>query len=148
MKKAKIAIVGLGHYIYFNQFEGLREELMQKSEDFKAYLDTTVCDVLDLGYADCVENAFEAVQRLKREDADLLFVIMSTYVPSAVCALISRDNGESWTPYFLCNGVHPWDMGYPATVEKEDGTLLTIFYDHTKGGPAVIKQFTWSLDGV
>ena len=69
-------------------------------------------------------------------------------VPSAICALISRDNGESWTPYFLCEGVHPWDMGYPATVEKEDGTLLTIFYDHTKDGPAVIKQFTWSLDGV
>ena len=90
MKKAKIAIVGLGHYIYFNQFEGLREELMQKSEDFKAYLDTTVCDVLDLGYADCVEDAFEAVQRLKREDADLLFVIMSTYVPSAVCAPFAR----------------------------------------------------------
>ena len=90
MKKAKIAIVGLGHYIYFNQFEGLREELMQKSEDFKAYLDTTVCDVLDLGYADCVENAFEAVRRLKREDADLLFVIMSTYVPSAVCAPFAR----------------------------------------------------------
>ena len=90
MKKAKIAIVGLGHYIYFIQFEGLREELMQKSEDFKAYLDTTVCDVLDLGYADCVEDAFEAVQRLKREDADLLFVIMSTYVPSAVCAPFAR----------------------------------------------------------
>ena len=34
MKKAKIAIVSLGHYIYFNQFEGLREELMAKSEDF------------------------------------------------------------------------------------------------------------------
>ena len=90
MKKAKIAIVGLGHYIYFNQFEGLREELMQKSEDFKAYLDTTVCDVLDLGYADCVEGAFEAVRRLKKEDADLLFVIMSTYVPSAVCAPFAR----------------------------------------------------------
>ena len=39
MKKTKIAIVGLGHYIYFDQFEGLREELMQKSEDFRANLD-------------------------------------------------------------------------------------------------------------
>ena len=31
MKKAKIAIVGLGHYIYLDQFDGLREELMHKS---------------------------------------------------------------------------------------------------------------------
>ena len=67
-------------------------------------------------------------------------------VPSAICALISRDDGESWEPHFLCAGEHPWDMGYPATVEKKDGTLLTVFYDHTKDGPAVIKQIAWSLD--
>lgn len=90
MKKAKIAIVGLGHYIYFNQFEGLCEELMQKSEQFRGYIDSDACDVVDIGYIDCVEDAFVAVQRLKREDADLLFVILSTYVPSAVCAPFAR----------------------------------------------------------
>ena len=90
MKKAKIATVGLGHYIYFKQFEGLREELMQKSEEFKDYIDNTVCDILDLGYVDCVEDAFYAVQSLKKQDADLLFVILSTYVPSSVCAPFAR----------------------------------------------------------
>ena len=30
MKCAKIAVVSLGHYIYFQQFEGLKEELMKK----------------------------------------------------------------------------------------------------------------------
>ena len=30
MKKAKIAVVTLGHYVYFTQFEGLKEELMEK----------------------------------------------------------------------------------------------------------------------
>ena len=29
MKKAKIGVISLGHYIYFEQFEGLREELME-----------------------------------------------------------------------------------------------------------------------
>lgn len=58
MKKAKIAMVSLGHYIYFAQFEGLREELMQKSEEFKAYLDPLSCDVTDVGYIDCVEDAY------------------------------------------------------------------------------------------
>ncbi len=66
-------------------------------------------------------------------------------VPSAVCVFISRDDGESWEPHFLCHGEHPWDMGYPATVERADGTLLTVFYDHKGDGPAVIKQITWSL---
>ena len=49
MKKVKIAIVGWGHHVYFDQFEGLREELMQKSEDFRTYLDPTVCDIIDIG---------------------------------------------------------------------------------------------------
>lgn len=90
MKKAKIAIVGLGHYIYFDQFEGLREELMKKSEEFRTYLDPESCDVVDVGYIDCVEAAFDAVKALKKEDADLLFVLLSTYVPSAVAAPFAR----------------------------------------------------------
>ncbi len=90
MKKAKIAIVTLGHYIYFQQFEGLREELMQKSTDFRRYLDSETCDVVDVGYIDCAESAFEAVKALKKEDADLLFVVLSTYVPSAIAAPFAK----------------------------------------------------------
>ena len=90
MKKAKIAVVSLGHYVYFEQFEGLRAELMKKSDEFKGYLDPSRCDIFDAGYVDTVESAFEAVRRLKREDADLLFILLSTYVPSAVCAPFAR----------------------------------------------------------
>ena len=90
MKKPKIAIVSLGHYIYFQQFEGLKEELEAKGEEFKKYLDPSVCETVDLGYIDCVEQAFDAVQKLKREDADLLFILLSTYVPAAVCAPFAR----------------------------------------------------------
>ena len=90
MKSAKIAVVALGHYIYFDQFEGLREELEKKSAEFLTYLPEEGCEVVDLGYVDCVESAFDAVRRLRREDADLLFVLLSTYVPSAVCAPFAR----------------------------------------------------------
>ncbi len=90
MKKAKIAIVSLGHYVYFNQFEGLREELMQKSGQFLEYLDPARCEIADIGYIDCVEDAFEAVCKLKKEDADLVFILLSTYVPSAVCAPFAK----------------------------------------------------------
>ena len=90
MKKAKICVIGLGHYVYFEQFEGLRDELMAKTDDFIKYIDGDLCDVTDCGYIDCVEDAFRAVQRIKKEDADLLFVILSTYVPSAVAAPLAR----------------------------------------------------------
>jgi len=90
MKKAKIAVVTLGHYIYFGQFEGLKAELSEKTAQFINYIDTDKCDIFDAGYIDCADEAFEAVQKLKKEDADLLFVLLSTYVPSAVCAPFIR----------------------------------------------------------
>ena len=90
MKKAKIAVVTLGHYIYFNQFEGLKDELKLKSDEFRSYLDGDAQEVVDIGYIDCVDQAIDAVRRLKKEDADMLFVILSTYVPSAVCAPFAR----------------------------------------------------------
>ena len=90
MEKAKIAVVTLGHYIYFQQFEGLKEELMEKATEFKNFLDASDCEIVDAGYIDCVDEAFTAVKKLKKEDADLLFVILSTYVPSAVCAPFAR----------------------------------------------------------
>lgn len=90
MKNAKVAIVTLGHHIYFKQFEGLREELMGKTEAFKEYIPSDKYTVADVGYVDCVDAAFDAVRALKKEDADILFIIMSTYVPSAVCAPFAR----------------------------------------------------------
>ena len=90
MKKAKIAVVTLGHYIYFDQFDGLKAELSQKTAQFINYIDTDKCDVFDAGYVDRADEAFEAVKKLKKEDADLLFVLLSTYVPSAVCAPFAR----------------------------------------------------------
>ncbi|MBQ7387562.1 MAG: L-fucose/L-arabinose isomerase family protein [Clostridia bacterium] len=90
MKTAKIAVVSLGHYIYFKQFEGLYDELVKKSERFVNLIKNHGCDVVDAGYVDCVEDAFSAVKALKREDIDALFIILSTYVPSAVCAPFAR----------------------------------------------------------
>ncbi len=90
MKQAKIALVTLGHYIYFEQFEGLYEELSRKGGEFEALLKEENCEIVNAGYVDRVEDAFAAVRRLKREDIDLLFVVLSTYVPSAVCAPFAR----------------------------------------------------------
>lgn len=90
MKKAKIAVVTLGHYVYFEQFDGLKAELSQKTAQFINCLNTEKCDVFDVGYVDRADGAFVAVKKLKQEDADLLFVLLSTYVPSAVCAPFAK----------------------------------------------------------
>ena len=36
------------------------------------------------------------------------------------------------------------DLGYPATVERRDGSLLTVYYENT-GGQSRILQKIWRL---
>ncbi len=46
----------------------------------------------------------------------------------------------------LISGVHG-DIGYPATVELHDGSLLTVFYAHLgKDAPAEILQQKWKFE--
>ena len=62
--------------------------------------------------------------------------------------MFSTDGGESWdTDHILFESDYGDDLGYPATVELADGSLLTVFYAHTvEEGPAVIWQQKWKLD--
>ena len=59
----------------------------------------------------------------------------------------SEDNGETWdTDYILRDDAHSGDLGYPATVELNDGSLLTVYYQIPEGlNNAVIMQSIWRL---
>lgn len=91
MKKSRIAIVTVGHATYFKQFPTLKDELMKKATAFAALLPRERMEQIDGGYVSCVDEAFAAVRFLKTQDADLLFLVLSTYVPSAICAAFARN---------------------------------------------------------
>ena len=47
-------------------------------------------------------------------------------------------------------GVHNY-FGWPTVARLQDGSLLTVFYAHEKGGaredsPAVIRQIIWKFE--
>ncbi len=52
--------------------------------------------------------------------------------PIGIRAMVSDDNGESWnTGLTVCNTLKGNDdIGYPSSVELDDGSILTIFYAH------------------
>ncbi|GHU73587.1 L-arabinose isomerase [Clostridia bacterium] len=85
-EKPLIAIVPMGHYVYFQQFDGLYEELARKAGQLTAYLDAEIANVLVTDYVDTVEKAFSAVKFLKSHDVDGVFLLLTTYLPSAVAA--------------------------------------------------------------
>ena len=59
----------------------------------------------------------------------------------------STDGGKTWsTNHVVYENDLTHDLGYPATVLRKDGSLMTVFYDHPKeGDPAVILQQKWRL---
>ena len=82
-RKPRIGIIGMGHYIYWPQFEGLKVELLQKQEQLREYF-SGESDLVDLGFADDIDSALLAVKRAQGEDLDGLFIVMATYITSAV----------------------------------------------------------------
>ena len=79
----RIGIIGMGHYKYWPQFEGLLDELREKQKRFVRYFSDNV-GLYDLGYADSFDSSTEALKKAIPLDLDALFIIMSTYVTSSV----------------------------------------------------------------
>ena len=79
-------------------------------------------------------------------------VLLSVYgyrqEPFGIRIMASRDLGRTWEKdLVLCDGFPTGDLGYPATVELKDGSLLTVFYAReAKGSPALIMQQKWTLE--
>ena len=64
-------------------------------------------------------------------------------------AVVSYDGGETWTEdYFLapCEGPQ-FDLGYPASVELSDGSILTVYYQALPGEWHTSVLYTkWKLN--
>lgn len=78
--------------------------------------------------------------------------LISTYgyreEPFGIRVMISFDNGKSWDKdhQIYVNPYSP-DLGYPATCELEDGSLLTVFYaTYEKDSPSIILQQKWRFE--
>lgn len=78
-------------------------------------------------------------------------VLLCTYgrrkKPYGIMAMISLDGGKSWKKDLrLYEAADSDDLGYPSTIEFEDGTLLTVFYaTEADGIPCRIIQQKWKL---
>jgi hypothetical protein len=62
-------------------------------------------------------------------------------------ARLSTDHGKTWSDPLTISADGPsGDLGYPSTVELDDGTLLTVWYENTATSKfAVLRQAHWRL---
>ncbi|HSI10573.1 MAG TPA: sialidase family protein [Chthoniobacter sp.] len=80
-------------------------------------------------------------------DGRLLMTYGYRRAPFGNQARISSDAGRTWSePLTIYGDGAGGDLGYPSTVEFEDGSLLTIWYEHMKDSPyAVLRQARWKI---
>ena len=84
---------------------------------------------------------------LRLRDNRLLMTYGHRRAPLGNQARLSTDHGRTWSdPIELSGDGITGDLGYPSTVELDDGTLVTVWYEVMKGSPrAVLRQAKWKL---
>lgn len=90
-RTARIGLFGVGHEIYWDQFEGLLGKLMRYHADLKQIVEQNEVEVIDFGMVDTNEKAYRVLEEMKSARLDVLFCNMLTYATSSTFAPIMRD---------------------------------------------------------
>lgn len=79
----KIGLFGIGLDAYWPQFSGLRQRLEGYLQTVEQKLSQMHPHIINVGLVDGIDKAFEAGQRFRKEDVDLIFLYVGTYALSA-----------------------------------------------------------------
>ena len=84
---------------------------------------------------------------LRLQDDRLLMTYGHRRAPLGNQARISEDHGATWSePIILSGDGASGDLGYPSTIQMDDGSLVTVWYEKMKGSPrAVLRQARWEI---
>lgn len=93
LTNAKIGLFGIGLEAYWEQFEGLKERLEGYLEVVASGIEKRGAALINVGLIDSIDKAFEAGDKFKREDVDLIFLYVSTYALSATVMPILKKAG-------------------------------------------------------
>lgn len=86
----KIGIFAVGHGVYWDQFPGLLDNLMNHHRFLTEKLKANGVEVVDFGMIDTNEKGYAAVRCINSAGVDLLMCNMVTYATSSVFAPILR----------------------------------------------------------
>jgi hypothetical protein len=72
---------------------------------------------------------------IRLRDGRLCLTYGHRSAPFGVRARFSSDDGRSWgKEIVLRDDGASWDVGYPVSVQRPDGKIVTVYYIHDKGG--------------
>ena len=100
---------------------------------------------------------YQAWPTVTQDENGVLYAACSGHRSSHVCTFgkdlmfTSTDGGETWEEDYILNDninqEKQRDMGYPATVELPDGSLITVYYERYKDDKFTSIQCTkWTIE--
>ncbi|MDX1286129.1 MAG: hypothetical protein R3182_14000, partial [Draconibacterium sp.] len=75
---AKIGVFGVGYELYWNQFPGLFDELMEKHQILISKIPAENIEIVDFGMIDSPSKAYQVVKEMQAANLDLVFCNMLT----------------------------------------------------------------------
>ena len=98
----------------------------------------------------CLNISGSPPHLLKHSSGALVCVFGRREAPFGERAIVSYDNGETWADeYVLDDRANDGDLGYPASVELDDGSILTVYYQKFPGdGKCSILYTKWKLQAL
>ncbi len=87
---AVIAVFGVGYDRYWDQFEGLLAELIEKHKVILGKIPDKNIKIVDFGIVDNPMKAYDVVRKIESSNPDLVFCIMLTYATSGTFGIIMR----------------------------------------------------------
>ena len=87
---AKVGIYGVGHDTYWEQFEGLLDELMGHLDTFEKQVQAHGVETVNFGMIDTAQSAYELLPKIKAANLDVIFCDMLTYATSSTWGVIVR----------------------------------------------------------
>ena len=90
-RTASIGVFGVGHHCYWEQFDGLLDEMHRKLEVFVNKVRSRDVQVTNFGLVDNAQGAYALLPRLKAAQLDVVFCDMLTYATSSTFGILVRD---------------------------------------------------------
>jgi hypothetical protein len=107
----------------------------------------------DLGYnwyllkEPTIENHGNPPHMIRLEDQRLALTYGHREAPYGIRARLSRSDGKTWGEEIILRAdAGGWDIGYPRTVQRADGKLVTMYYywDEQTGDERYIASTLWN----
>ncbi|MBC8875249.1 MAG: L-fucose/L-arabinose isomerase family protein [Planctomycetes bacterium] len=88
---ANVGVFGVGHHTYWNQFDGLLDEMHGKLDTFVEKVEAHDVQVTNFGLVDDARSAYAVLPELKSAPLDLVFCDMVTYATSSTFGILVRE---------------------------------------------------------